>query len=272
MDIPKVRNFVGLNIISVIAALTLNFLAVSLPLNNKTTGELSDAYPNYFVPAGFTFSIWGIIYLLLIAFMFYQAYQFLKKDLDTVENILAIGPWFLISGLANAGWIIAWHYEIIALSLIIMLVLLYSLIKIYLTLNDRRPHTSMDNFLILLPFSVYLGWISVATIANVTTLLVSTGWQGGGISPHYWAISMISIATILGILMIFRKQDIAFTLVIIWALYGIYSKQVVISADEPQSVAMVARYAFTLLSIYSILSIIGKKSYFFSVKNKQLLA
>ncbi|MBK7809280.1 MAG: hypothetical protein IPJ51_23795 [Saprospiraceae bacterium] len=79
MDIPKVRNYVGLNIISVVVALTLNFLAVSLPLNNKTTGELSDAYPNYFVPAGFTFSIWGIIYLLLIAFMLYQAYQFLKK-------------------------------------------------------------------------------------------------------------------------------------------------------------------------------------------------
>lgn len=79
MDIPKVRNYVGLNIISVVVALTLNFLAVSLPLNNKTTGELSDAYPNYFVPAGFTFSIWGIIYLLLIAFMLYQAYQFFKK-------------------------------------------------------------------------------------------------------------------------------------------------------------------------------------------------
>ena len=272
MDIPKVRNYVGLNIISVVVALTLNFLAVSLPLNNKTTGELSDAYPNYFVPAGFTFSIWGIIYLLLIAFMLYQAYQFFKKDLDTVENILAIGPWFLISGLANAGWIIAWHYEIIVLSLMIMLVLLYSLIRIYLTLHAGRPHTSVDNFLILLPFSVYLGWISVATIANVTTLLVSTGWQGGGIATHYWAIILIVIATTLGILMIFRKQDIAFALVIIWALYGIYSKQVATLGDESQSVAIVARYAFTLLSIYSILSLIGKKSYFFSVKNKQLLA
>ena len=153
--------------------------------------------------------------------MLYQAYQFFKKDMDTAENILTIGPWFLISGLANAGWIIAWHYEIIVLSLIIMLVLLYSLIRIYLALNGGRPHTSVDNFLILLPFSVYLGWISVATIANVTTLLVSTGWQGGGISPHYWAIIMIIIAAILGILMVFSKQDIAFALVIILSLIHI---------------------------------------------------
>jgi len=266
MDIPKVRNYVGLNIISVIVALTLNFLAVSLPLNNKTTGELSDAYPNYFVPAGFTFSIWGIIYLLLIAFMIYQSYQYFKKDRDTMENIIAIGPWFLISGLANAGWIIAWHYEIIVLSLMIMLVLLYSLLRIYISLSAGRPHTTGDNFMIVLPFSVYLGWISVATIANVTTLLVSAGWQGGGISLHYWAIIMIIIAAILGILMVFSKQDIAFALVIIWALYGVLSKQVMMEGIDHQSVATAAKYALTLLSIYSILSLIGKKSYFLPIK------
>jgi uncharacterized membrane protein len=268
MDIPKVRNYVGLNIISVVVALTLNFLAVSLPLNNKTTGELSDAYPNYFVPAGFTFSIWGIIYLLLIAFMIYQSYQYFKKDRDTMANIIAIGPWFLISGLANAGWIIAWHYEIIVLSLMIMLVLLYSLLRIYTSLSEGRPHTTGDNFLIVLPFSVYLGWISVATIANVTTLLVSTAWQGGSISLHYWAIIMIIIAAILGILMVFSKQDIAFAVVIIWALYGILSKQVMIEGIDHQSVATAAKYALTMLSIYCILSLIGKKSYFFKVKNK----
>jgi len=233
---------------------------------------LSDAYPNYFVPAGFTFSIWGIIYLLLIAFMLYQAYQYFKKDMDTMENILAIGPWFLISGLANAAWIIAWHYEFIVLSLMIMILLLSSLIKINHELNIGRPHTMKDNVLVLLPFSVYLGWISVATIANVTTLLVSFGWQGGGISSYFWAIILMVVATLLGILMIFRKQDIAFALVIIWALYGIYSKQVAIEGNEAQSVAMVAKYALTLLSIYSILYLIGKKSYFFSVKNKRLLA
>jgi hypothetical protein len=269
MDLTKIRNYVGFNIISVILALTLNFLAVSLPLNNKTTGELSDAYPNYFVPAGFTFSIWGIIYVLLIAFMIYQAYQYFKKDRNTIDNILAIGPWFLISGLANAGWIIAWHYEIIVLSLMIMLVLLYSLIRIYTSLSAGRPHTTADNFLVVLPFSVYLGWISVATIANVTTLLVSTGWQGGGISLHYWAIIMIVIAAILGILMVFSKQDIAYALVIIWALYGILSKQGSMEGIDHQSVATAAKYALTLLSIYSILTLAGKKSYFFTVKNKQ---
>lgn len=148
MDIPKVRNYVGLNIISVIVALTLNFLAVSLPLNNKTTGELSDAYPNYFVPAGFTFSIWGIIYILLIGFMVFQAYQYYKNNTSTIKNIEAIGPWFFVSGLANATWILAWHYELIGWSVLIMLVLLYSLIRVYISVHQQRPIRLLTAYLL----------------------------------------------------------------------------------------------------------------------------
>ena len=266
MDLTKVRNYIGFNIISVILALSLNFLAVSLPLNNKTTGELSDAYPNYFVPAGFTFSIWGIIYLLLIAFIVYQVYQYFKKDQNTLENILAIGPWFLISGLSNAGWIIAWHYEMIELSVVIMILLLFSLIKIYNVLYNVRPHNMLDNILISLPFSVYLGWICVATIANVTTFLVSIGWDGGGIAPQNWAILMILIAALLGIMMIFKYGDVAFTAVIIWAFYGIYSKQSSIQLSGSENVALVAKYAMTLILIYSVLTFVGRKSYIYHSK------
>ncbi len=262
MDIPKVRNYVGLNIISVIVALTLNFLAVSLPLNNKTTGELSDAYPNYFVPAGFTFSIWGIIYILLIGFMVFQAYQYYKNNTSTIKNIEAIGPWFFVSGLANATWILAWHYEMIGLSVLIMLVLLYSLIRIYISVHQQRPHSIIDRIFIALPFSVYLAWISVATIANITTLLVSMTWDGGILPAPYWAVTMLFVALSLGIYMMMKRQDIAFGAVICWAVFGIWSKQSLSTAAEALPVATMAKFSMTLLFLYLVLILIGKKTYF----------
>lgn len=263
----SVRTYIIGNVFSVVLALVLNFLAVSLPLNNKTTGELSDNYPNYFVPAGFTFSIWGAIYMLLIGFMVYQAWKFYKNDARTMSLISAIGPLFLVNGFANASWIIAWHHEFVIASVFIMLVLLFSLIKIYLILHSSRPMSGMDMGFVLLPFSVYLGWISVATIANVTTLLVSFGWNGGFLAPEYWTAVMIAVATILGVLAVFKKQDIFFTLVIIWALWGIFSKQTLV-LDDPAAhmVATAAKYGMTLLGIYTVLNLVGKKTYFNDTK------
>ncbi len=255
--------WIVLNLVSVIFALTLNFLAVSLPINNKTTSELSDAYPNLFVPSGFTFSIWGIIYLLMIVFLVYQAWQYRQNGKQTMQIILAISPWFFISGLANGLWILAWHYELIWLSLCIMFAILYSLVKIYLILDHKRPNNFGDNLSIRIFFSVYLGWISVATIANVTTFLVSIGWVGVLFGESTWAIIMVVIATILGIVMIFRKQDVIYPLVIIWALYGILSKQISGLPNTSGDVAKMAQYAMTMLIIYTILNLVGKRSYFF---------
>jgi hypothetical protein len=262
MDNKSLKLFVGSNIISVVFALTLNFLAVLLPINNKTTAELSELYPNYFVPAGFTFSIWGIIYLLLIAFMFYQGFQYYKNNQATNKIISNIGPWFFISGLANGSWILAWHYEFVSLSVVIMLVLLYSLLKIYTTVQSTRPHKLWDNVFILTMSSVYLGWISVATIANVTALLVSKDWSGLGISEPMWASVMIIIAALLGILAILNRQDIPYALVIIWAIWGIFSKQSVQESEASQMVASIAKYAGTMLFIYSILTSVGRRTYY----------
>ena len=262
MDNKSLKLFVSSNIISVIFALTLNFLAVLLPINNKTTAELSELYPNYFVPSGFTFSIWGIIYLLLIAFMFYQGFQYYKNNPSTNKIISNIGPWFFISGLANGSWILAWHYEYVFLSVGIMLVLLYSLFKIYIVVQSTRPHKMWDNIFILTMSSVYLGWISVATIANVTALLVSVNWSGWGISEPMWASIMIIIAALLGIIAVFNRQDIPFALVIIWAIWGIYSKQSVLDNDASQMVATIAKYAGTMLCIYAILTSVGRRTYY----------
>ncbi|MEY3423201.1 MAG: hypothetical protein RIR48_3531, partial [Bacteroidota bacterium] len=186
--------FTIFNIIGVILAITFNFLAVSLPINNKTTGELSDAYPNYFVPAGFTFSIWGIIYLLMIGFALYQAWQYQKKSSETSDIISEISHWFFSSCVANATWIIFWHYEKVAMSLATMFFLLYSLIRFYNAVSRFRPLKAGDTLGIHIFISVYLGWISVATIANVTTMIISTGWQVSDSVQGIWTIVMIIIA------------------------------------------------------------------------------
>lgn len=267
MPHKMIKVFISSNIVSVIFALTLNFLAVFLPINNRTTGELSQLYPNYFVPSGFTFSIWGVIYILMIAFVVYQGFQYYKNNKNTNRIIGYIGPWFFISGLANSFWILAWHYEYVLFSVIIMLVLLYALFRIYSNVQRIRPHGIWDNVFIATFTSIYLAWISVATIANVTALLVNLGWNGWGISEPMWASIMIVVAALLGIMAVFSKQDIPFILVIIWALYGIYSKQSVLETDGSQMVATVSKYSMTMLIIYGILTTLGKRTYFNAIKN-----
>jgi hypothetical protein len=213
-----------LNLLGFVAMVTVNGLANALPINHHTTGELSDSYPNLFVPAGVTFSIWGIIYLLLLAFVIYQWLILLKKKEG--KFIGTLGPWFFFSCLANGSWILAWHYELVFLSLLIMLLLLSCLLVIYQRLQIGLSGAfRAEKFLVHLPFSVYLGWITIATIANVTALLVHLGWNGFGLSQETWTIVMILAGTAITMAVLFTRQDIYFALVIIWALFGIYLKR-----------------------------------------------
>lgn len=212
-----------LNIIGFILVLTLNGLANGLPINGRTTGELSDLYPNLFVPAGFTFSIWGIIYLLLLGFIIYQASGLWKASASIANQaVQTIGIWFFISCLANASWILAWHYLQVELSVLIMLTILTSLIMIYRRLAiGQGAQSSKELFLVHLPFSIYLGWITVATIANITTLLVDLGLSGFWLGETIWTCLMILVATGFGIFFLLKKRDVPYNLVLIWAFYGI---------------------------------------------------
>jgi len=251
------------NLISVLFALILNYLAVVLPINNKTTGELSDQYDNFFVPAGFTFSIWGLIYLLIIAFSIYTVVESFSNDARMASLIQRLSGWFIVGNLANGLWLVFWHYEWVVLSLIVMLVILFNLLDMYYTLEYEIPNTLMINVCLTLPVSIYLAWITVATIANVTASLVSVQWDGGFWHPSTWAIGLICLSVFLGVYMIYKRQDQLFALVIAWALFGIVAKRT--AAGDPHSldVAKVAQYGYTLLLIYAILTFIGKKSYFF---------
>ncbi|MGO1820195.1 MAG: tryptophan-rich sensory protein, partial [Senegalia sp. (in: firmicutes)] len=174
-------------IITYIAMIVTNALANILPINGLTTGEVSDSFENLFAPAGLTFSIWGLIYLLLGLYSLYQAGLF--RDNNRRAKLLnSIGIIFSISSIANAAWIFSWHYKVLSLSILLMLVILISLITIVKKINKEKLFMK-EKLFISLPFSIYFGWITVATIANITAFLVDIGWNQFGLSEVFWTIT-----------------------------------------------------------------------------------
>lgn len=207
-----------LNLLSFILVVTVNALANILPINGLSTGEISDGFKSLFAPAGYVFSIWGLIYLLLGAF---TVYQLLPQQKDN-QRILHISPWFIAANIVNSFWIVGWHYLQFPLTLVLIIALLVSLIFIYLILRKEKGQSSLKERIFLeLPFSVYLGWASVATIANVAVVLIDGNWNGFGINADLWTVIMIVIAGILGLIMIFQHREIAYPLVLVWAISGI---------------------------------------------------
>lgn len=205
-----------------ILMVTVNILANLIPINGVTTGQVSAMYPNLFAPAAYTFSIWGLIYLLLGLHTLYQLGFFRKENCSSVINELLcnVGFYFSISSIANAAWILSWHYKMISLSMLFMVIILICLILIN-ECTSKNKLNSKDAFFIKLPFSIYFGWITVATIANVTSLLVSWGWSGFGISEVIWTIIVLIIGIIIGIATLIKNKDIAYDLALIWGYNGI---------------------------------------------------
>ncbi len=230
--------FQVLNIAAYAIMVLMNFLANVLPINRLNTGEVSDMYPNLFAPAGFTFAIWGLIYLALLAFSVFQARDIFSRNKKSMVFLDKIGVLFVVSSLLNAIWIIAWHYLQIGLSLIIMLALLLVLVKIYLNLEvGIRAYSREESLWVILPFSIYLGWIVVATIANVTAWLVAAGWGGFGISEVFWTALVIVAATYINLMFLKHRKDLAVSCVAVWALLGIAVKR---SVTEPVEALVVS--------------------------------
>ncbi len=204
--------------------IAVNAMATALPINGITTGDVSDSFQNLFAPAGITFSIWGLIYLLLAAYTLYQ-FGLFQQDKGAARKALftRIGILFSISSIANAFWIFAWHYYSIGFSLLLMLVILALLISINLQLNSESLNQH-EKLFIRLPFAVYFGWITVATVANATSLLVFNGWNAFGISEQSWAALIIVVGLIIGAVTTLRLKSYAYGLVIIWAYLGIWIK------------------------------------------------
>ncbi len=235
-----------ITVIGVAATLVVNALANILPINGQQTGAISDRFAIYFVPAGYVFSIWGLIYLGLIAFAVFQA---LPRQRDN-NRLRSIGGLFALSSLANIAWIFLWHYEQFPLTLPVMLVLLAALIGIYLRLGTGRTRVSAaETWAVRVPFSIYLGWITVATIANASQLLFFLGWNGFGIAPVVWTVVMLAAAVVVAGLVALTRRDVAYLGVLVWALIGIALKQA--TTPTVMAAAWVATALVGLLLLWS---------------------
>jgi hypothetical protein len=235
------------NLLSVILALTINVLASALPLNGQNTGEISDRFQAFFVPAGYVFAIWFLIFVGWIAFAIFQFLPAQKEN----PRLRELGYWFALSGVFNAAWLFCWHYNLFGLSVLVMLILLGTLIVSYLKLDVGRTAVSTgEKWAVDVPLSVYLGWISVATVANITSWLYFINWNGFGIAPQVWAVILLIVASLLGVAMAVTRHDPGYVFVLVWSFVGIAVKQ----AAEPTvaNTAWVAAVVMLGLALYSI--------------------
>lgn len=245
-----------LNIIAFIAMIVVNGLADFLPINGQTTAHISAQYPNLFVPAPITFSIWLLIYSLLALFCMYEGstlFENEKPGMDKKEKLVEIiGCRFILSCVLNISWILAWHYHAILLSVFIMLGLLVTLISIFQKIHAAATYAGRKaRWFVYAPFSIYLGWISIATIANITAYLASIGWNGWNIAEWLWACIMIVVATIPGLLMLLRKGNAFYALTVAWGLAGIFIQQYR-TAQSLNAVAITAISGAALLLLLSV--------------------
>ena len=225
---------------TLVVALVCNGLANALPLNGRGTGELSALYPNLFVPAAATFSIWALIYTGLLLSVGY--------GLDSVRRgrdpsvLVAIGPWLSVNLLANAAWIFAWHWTQVGLSVLLMAVILGTLMVVHIRLGvGSRAVSRAERWLVHVPVSIYLGWISVASIANITAWAVDLGVPAFGSGPAALTAVVLAVAVGLGGAMLWRCGDWAYAAVVGWALAGIAVKRA--GAAEPGSIFVAATAA-----------------------------
>jgi hypothetical protein len=214
-------------VLSVLVTLVVNTLANALPLNGLATGEISDRFHVYFVPAGWVFSIWGLIYVGLIALAVYQALPSQREN----PRLRATGWWIVLGGLANSAWIFLWHFEQFPLTILAMLLLLATLILTYLRLGIGRTSVSRaETWAVRVPTSIYLGWITVATVANATSLLDYLKWNRFGIAAETWMLIILGAVLLIAALMNFFRRDVGYALVILWATAGIAVKHAAVAA------------------------------------------
>lgn len=225
-----------LNLLSVLLVIAVNYISQAIRINETTIGEVSNKYFNLFTPAGYAFAIWGLIFLALLAYGIFQVRRafFSDKQSDFIEQT---GYWFLLANLLNCTWVFAFAYEYTGLSVIIMLGILISLIKIILNTNMERWDAPIATIaFVWWPICLYSGWIAVATIANISAYLSKLGWEGGFLSESAWTIVMILVATVLNLIIIKTRNMREFAAVGIWALVAIYIRH----KDEMETIAYTA--------------------------------
>lgn len=216
--------FKAMVVLSFVVAMIVNTLSFVLPINGKTMTQISNSYPNLFAPADYTFSIWGIVYLLLLLFTFYQ----LRLLLGNKEEREILQPARIVSvttNLLNAARLIAWHFDYLALSVMLIFVMLITL-QIYGKLIRDEKLSSRETILLRLPFSIYYGWITVAAVASSFILMESVGWNGYGLPQMVWVVIVLIILTSATAFRTLQNRDIAFCITFIWSYIGILVRHV----------------------------------------------
>lgn len=250
----------------------MNMAAVLLPLNGISTAAVSDKYANLFAPAGVTFSIWSVIYTLLLVYVVVQ-FSGVRKKLGVVvqEGLYEkITPLFIATSVINAVWIICWHYDVIWLSVVLMIALLVLLIKIATHItnySDKHPLRLREYAVLRLPFTVYFGWITIATIANITTWLVSIKWDGFGIKPGAWMVAVLFVGLGIALATLFRHRDIAYGAVIVWAYCGILLKHLSEQGFNGQYPSITVVLTICLAVLFSVLAMMASQYKLWEGKN-----
>ena len=255
----RIQKLAVFNAIAFFIHLLLSWLTQFKLINTKNVGEISDQYLSLFTPSGKTFAIWSIIYISLIAFCIYHLIKAFKNDISHPANtdINKLSTLFIINNIATAAWLIVWVNEYMAVSVILILIQLTTLIMMNLRLNIHDASRKFESKLFTqFPLSIYLGWISIATIANISTWLTASGWNGWNVSEINWTITMIAIAVLLTIGVINRRKNVFFGLVIIWALYGILTKRTDVDALAYEPIIMVSWIGMALITLACIFGLI----------------
>lgn len=235
-------------IVATVATIFVNYLANALPINGLDTGAISDRFDVFFVPSGYVFSIWGLIYLGLVGYSIYQALPAQRTN----PQLRAIAPFYLLTAVANIGWIFLWHYEQFVFTIPVMLLLLASLIAIYQRLDASAHLSRAGQWLVRIPFVVYLGWITVATVANITSTLDYVNWGGWGLSESVWFWLILAVATLIGAGFAWLRREVAYVAVLIWAFAGIAVKHSATTGIA--GAAIVAAVAVAIILVMAFLA------------------
>lgn len=241
-------------LIALIAMLTVNALSSALPINGVTPKEVSDRYPNLFVPAPLTFAIWGVIYILVIAYTLYLFGLFRRKGEALNATLLKrTGIVFIITSVLNLSWVIAWHYGLLTVSFLLLVLFLIALIDMRLIIRAQEPLSIKEKWFVRLPFSVYFGWVTVATIAGATALLVGNGFGGLGLSEAAWTVIILLVGAAIGIATALRFRDVPYLLVFIWAYANILTNHLSPAGFAGAFTGVIATLALSLAAFVAVI-------------------
>lgn len=244
-------------LLAFLAMLTVNALSSILPINGVTPKEVSDRYPNLFVPAPLTFAIWGVIYLLVAGYVLFVLGAFHRRGESVNPQLLCrTGIVFIITSILNLSWVLAWHYGLLAISFILLALFLLAMINIRLIIQRHEPLTTKEKWFVRLPFSVYFGWITIATIAGATAFLVGNGFGGLGVSEAAWTIIILIVGGIIGMLTALKFRDIPYLLVLIWAYGNILSNHLSPAGFAGKYTGVIATLAVLLAAFVAVIVIL----------------